>query len=435
QKPWARIAFQCDNKSWIVREVDIALDVLDLYSILTPINLKTIKTKFDPHARYYPYQQNKNSDICWVPLLPGYTVYTLFQNKFFQFKIVKDKNNQICFEWYDFDNDSTFQNLQENRSDYTAYRSLKYKYNSEKKLFPWIMGFLNNDNILFLQNIVTRHFSHIFDQYNQTIKAFQKETRLENTMKHVAHELNNKIGENELPITNGILLERHSKYSTPQETQALMVKYNELVQKNYTLNRKIQRLQQKITELTHDNEQFDTEENFNKLLEVIDENINKAKLGSTILIDSKKYLLLVFSQPYINCGNNQISKRTHIVDTIGFSVKCQIICHLCGETMENNNEPKNIHFTKAVSAAALAGGLTYPSLQSIFSCIGITSQSCRKNYYLYQTPLFSYLVINAKKSTTFWLEKALEFMKQKNVNYLSVSFDCSWSHERNARQA
>ncbi|CAG8690786.1 6178_t:CDS:2, partial [Racocetra persica] len=45
-------------------------------------------------------------------------------------------------------------------------------------------------------------------------------------------------------------------------------------------------------------------------------------------------------------------------------------------------------------------------------------QSCRKNYYLYQTPLFSYLVTNAKKSTTFWLEKALEFMKQKNMNYL-----------------
>ncbi|CAG8828747.1 11393_t:CDS:1, partial [Racocetra persica] len=55
QKPWARIAFQRDNKSWIVREVDIALEVLDLHSILTSINLKTIETKFDPHAGYYPY--------------------------------------------------------------------------------------------------------------------------------------------------------------------------------------------------------------------------------------------------------------------------------------------------------------------------------------------------------------------------------------------
>ncbi|CAG8653933.1 16532_t:CDS:2, partial [Dentiscutata heterogama] len=268
--------------------MDTALEVLDLHSILTPINLKTIETKFNPY-----------------------------------------KNNQIYFEWYNFDYDSTFQNLQESGSDYTAYKSLKHKYNSGKKSLPWIMGFLNHDNVLFLQNIVTRHYPHIFDQYNKTIKAFQKETKLENTVKRVARELDNKMDENELQITNRILLERQGKYLTPQETQALIVKYNELVQKNYILNRKIHRLQQKITELTNDNEQFDTEKNSSKLLEIIEENINKVKLGSTIFVDSKKYLLLVFSQPCINCGNNQISKRTHIVDTIGFSVKCQIICHLC----------------------------------------------------------------------------------------------------------
>ncbi|CAG8833233.1 9612_t:CDS:1, partial [Racocetra persica] len=69
--------------------------------------------------------------------------------------------------------------------------------------------------------------------------------------------------------------------------------------------------------------------------------------------------------------------------------------------MENDNEPRNIRYSKAVSAVALESGLIYHFLQSIFACIGITSQSCRKSYYLYQAPLFSYLVTNAKESTTF----------------------------------
>ncbi|CAG8780115.1 18383_t:CDS:2, partial [Gigaspora rosea] len=225
QKPWARVSFQHDNKTWILREIDTALE-------------------------------------------------------------------------YNFDNDSIFQNLQENGSDYMAYRIIQY-------------------------------YPNLFNSYNQTIKAFQKETRLENAMKRVAHELNNKIDENELPIINGILLEHQGKCLALQETQALI--------------------------LTNNDEQFDTEESSNDLLKVINENINKTKLGSTILVDSKQYLILVFSQPCANCGNIQISKHTYLVDTIGFSVKCQIICHLCGGIIENDNEPKNIHFTKAFSVAALVG--------------------------------------------------------------------------------
>ncbi|CAG8724592.1 13170_t:CDS:2, partial [Racocetra fulgida] len=221
--------------------------------------------------------------------------------------------------------------------------------------------------------------------------TFQKETRLENTMKCVAYELNNKIDESELLISNRILLEWH-----------------------------------------------DTEEDSNKLLEIIEENISKAKLRSTILIDSKQYLLLVFLQPCTNCGNIQVSKYTYIVDTIGFAIKSQIICHLYCEIIENDNEPRNIRYSKAVSAAALVGGFTYYSLQNIFAYIGITSQSCRKSYYLYQAPLFSYLVANAKESTIFWLEKSLEIMKQKNANYLPVNQDIGKTinlHEENFKKS
>ncbi|CAG8812835.1 36442_t:CDS:2, partial [Gigaspora margarita] len=293
QKPWARVSFQRDNKSWVVRKIDTTLEVLDLYSILTPIDLKTIK-----------------------------------KNLILMQDIIHISRIKI----YNFDNDSTFQNLQEDGSDYTAYKSLMHKSNSERKSFLCIMGFLNHNNVFFLQYTVTQYYPNLFNLYNQTIKAFQKEARLENTMKC---------------------------------------------------------LQQKITDLSNNDEKFDSEANSDKLIEVIEENINKAKLGSTILVDSKQYLQLVFSQPCIN----------------------------------------------SVLAAVLVGGIIYHSLQSILLCIGITSQSCRKNYFLYQTPLFSYLVTNAKESTLFWLEKALDFMKQKNVNYLPVSFDCSWSHGRNARQA
>ncbi|CAG8572568.1 10766_t:CDS:1, partial [Racocetra persica] len=109
-----------DNKTLIVREIDETLEVLDLYSILTPINLKATEAKFNFYAGYYLHQ-NKNNDISWVPLLPSYIIYTLFQKKYFQFKIAKDKNNQIYFEKYNFDNNLTFQKLQDSWSDYTSY--------------------------------------------------------------------------------------------------------------------------------------------------------------------------------------------------------------------------------------------------------------------------------------------------------------------------
>ncbi|CAG8718838.1 10102_t:CDS:2, partial [Gigaspora rosea] len=43
-----------DNKTWIVRETDTTLEVLDLHSILTPINLKTIEAIFNPLDSWLP---------------------------------------------------------------------------------------------------------------------------------------------------------------------------------------------------------------------------------------------------------------------------------------------------------------------------------------------------------------------------------------------
>ncbi|RIB14408.1 hypothetical protein C2G38_2095921, partial [Gigaspora rosea] len=49
--------------------------------------------------------------------------------------------------------------------------------------------------------------------------------------------------------------------------------------------------------------------------------------------------------------------------------------------------------------------------------------------------MIKYLVKQAKELAQNWLIAALDCMQKKGDKYLPVSFDCSWSHGRNARQA
>ncbi|CAG8553674.1 22426_t:CDS:2, partial [Gigaspora rosea] len=109
KKPWARIPIQRNNNSWIVREIDSELEVLDLHSTLTPINLKTIIDNPNKLAGYYPYQPSKDANL--------------------------------------------------------------------------VLGFFDEANIQFLQNIVSQKYPTLFQMYAKTIKVFQKETTLNNALK------------------------------------------------------------------------------------------------------------------------------------------------------------------------------------------------------------------------------------------------------------
>ncbi|CAG8741678.1 2320_t:CDS:1, partial [Cetraspora pellucida] len=163
KKSWARISIQRNNNSWLVREINLELAVLEIHSTLTPINIKTIIDNPNKLAGYYPYQPSKDVNLVWIPLLPGYTVYTFLKNKYFKLDILKNENDQLIYKWTEFGNDSSFENIQNEGVDYTAFKSMFQQYKFEKnKSFPWVLGFFDEANIQFLQNIVSQKYPTLF---------------------------------------------------------------------------------------------------------------------------------------------------------------------------------------------------------------------------------------------------------------------------------
>ncbi|RIB12628.1 hypothetical protein C2G38_2200120 [Gigaspora rosea] len=168
-----------NNHSWLVREINSELEVLEIHSTLMPINIKTINDNSNKSARYYPYQSSKDVNLIWIPLLLGYTIY-------FKLYISKDEYNQLIYKWAEF------------------------------------------ANIQLLQNIVSRKYPTLFQIYANTIKAFQKESTLNKALKHKANELSDKILNEDQPIVKGIILEQQdqileSKLDTKEQLDEIIM--------------------------------------------------------------------------------------------------------------------------------------------------------------------------------------------------------------------
>jgi hypothetical protein len=102
--PAFRQVFQRPNNStYFVRDVQKKPDVLDIHSHLSSITNV-------PNGAYYKMQLTKNNkdDNPWVPLLPGYTIFTLCARHYVKMSIDKDQAGNLCFYWTDYDNDEFF---------------------------------------------------------------------------------------------------------------------------------------------------------------------------------------------------------------------------------------------------------------------------------------------------------------------------------------
>ncbi|CAG8839796.1 19920_t:CDS:2, partial [Gigaspora margarita] len=190
--------------------------------------------------------------------------------------------------------------------------------------------------------------------------------------------LKDKIENHDQKILNNIVLNSNGKHLSPQETQALIVDYNNIKNELTNAKRTIKRLNQKIIELS------------NSQNEVNDYEAEKIELEK------------------INCG-------AMIVQT---------------------NEKKGVRYSYAVAAAGLGGGISHHATQSVLAILGVISQSCKKSYHTYQNKIFNNLVLYAKESALKALTKCLDYIEiNHKKKILPISFDCSWAHRRNAKQA
>ncbi|RIB28844.1 hypothetical protein C2G38_2028177 [Gigaspora rosea] len=243
----------------------------------------------------------------------------------------------------------------------------------------------------------------------------------------------------ETPIRKGIVLNKFGKYLSPQETQALLVEYNTVKNELKNAKRTITKLKEKMTKLINLPDQ-DIDSSHDEILHMtIDNLIEKWKLSSTLLVDTKTYLSLVFENPCTNCGNYLISKQDCQLIVIGFKIKCFIRYKKCKTIIEISNEKKDICFSKAVAAGGLGAGITRHAVQSFLATIGITSQCSKAIYHNHQHQLFLKIIELAKLSTNNAITKCIEHVEQvlnKQINptktelnehkkILPISFDVS----------
>ncbi|CAG8790718.1 6751_t:CDS:2, partial [Gigaspora rosea] len=88
--------------------------------------------------------------------------------------------------------------------------------------------------------------------------------------------------------------------------------------------------------------------------DIVDQLINKGKLGSSVLVSTNLYLELILNQLCPICGDKEITSRKHTFKVVRLSIHITIICSNCGTQINYNNETNCMDFSKAVAAAGLS---------------------------------------------------------------------------------
>src|SRR5271168_2518978 len=71
----------------------------------------------------------------------------------------------------------------------------------------------------------------------------------------------------------------------------------------------------------------------------------------------------------------------------------------------------------------------------VLACAGISLQLCKVSFHQHQARTFEKIISAAETSADIALQKVIEHYKIQGKQIIPISFDCSWSHVRNAQQA
>jgi hypothetical protein len=411
------------NQSPFVRDTSAKLEVLEIHG-----KLATYKNG----GAYY--QSNKMSD--WVPVLPGYTIFTKIKNSYVKMCAGKDEEQTLCYNWVDYGCDSQFKMVHNRGRDYDMFTSLKGHLKIEREFsMPTMFGFTNVEIISVLQELVTSQFPRIFAEAQQHIKAAAKTDQAVRTVKRKNEAILAQLGTSEQAIQAGTLVNQHGVNLTAQESQALIVMNQELKTEKYNDQRTIKRLRNTVAQHNEPEELMETEETSLNVNSLVDSVLATTDIGSTIIVDTKKYISLVLSKPCISCFDpNPKNKTCYITCPQGLAVQCSVTCSQCNKSEKHSNEPDEVDLSRC-AAAAIAGGVNHNGLTKVLAMMGITHQPSKKSYHTYQQTISQSVCKNAKECAEKALHDVLEYLQRINKNTLSVSFDVSWSHVRNANEA
>lgn len=420
------------DNSHLIMDTSSSWQVLDKHSQFLDI------TK-NPEDGYYYYIKVSQEKI-WVPILPGFTIFTNIKNSLFKLSISISDNQKILFSWLNFGeikNDlNILPNIIASNSESDRFQSLiTYVYSGRRVSLPYLLG-------LNIPGIVQQLVSSVYQKYSYLYPSFHpisKTQEVTEKMVGVIQKKGNKL-QRELEITSsdslvceGLLVTTEKKNVDYKDFMALLIEHKRTKQQLYNANRQIKRLKEKLNKFEH--EQDEEDENQDELLQrTINDILEESKLGSTILINTEKFLSLILQQSCSYCGEIHLLNKKITVSTAGFVVKIHVKCKLCKTVSEFINKSET-NFNACVAAAGLVGGTNRQSLQMILACVGITLQLGKTIFHQYQGKTFKEIIKASQTSADIVLRKVIEHHKTQGKQIIPISFDCSWSHVRNAQQA
>jgi hypothetical protein len=284
---------------------------------------------------------------------------------------------------------------------------------------------------------VLNKYPSIFTQNLQKIRGAQRVEKTIRSAKRKSEQLLETLAAKQSGVQAGILVNQDGIQISDQESQALMMMHNEAQNQHYNDNKVIKKLRKKLADQPEKTPLTPmTAPDANVVDSIIDTTLAVAELGSTIIVDTRKYIALMVCQPCETCGDqNPTNKTCSITCPSGFAAQCRITCIECNNTKTHSNEPDGVDLSMCAAAAGIAGGINHYALTRAFAMMGITRQSSRPSYNTYQQKISQSICKTARECTERSLHDVLEYLHLQNNNTLSVSFDVSWSHVRNANEA
>ncbi|RIB25770.1 hypothetical protein C2G38_412048 [Gigaspora rosea] len=309
---------------------------------------------------------------------------------------------------------------------------------------PYILGLTCTENIKWLRGFVANTYD-IFNDFKVQYLANKKLNTLIKSGKRKADEIDKELATNfefnsgnfikaGLPLTfEGLNIDNRTAQAITLQLEETKIELQNTQKKLRESSIIIDQLHEELERTSSEstNSTVDPE----SVSDIIDQLINKGKLGSSVLISTNLYLELVLNQLCPMCGDKEITSRKHTIKVVGLSIHITIICSNCGTQINYNNETNGMDFSKAVAAAGLVGGMNREEIRTILSLIGLTRQNGIKQYFDNQDLFMAELIEIANKNAEQNLRTVCELIQSQGKYILEASFDCSWSHVREAMQA
>ncbi|RHZ84327.1 hypothetical protein Glove_83g53 [Diversispora epigaea] len=284
---------------------------------------------YETLLRYYNIKvDNKKT---WVPLLPGYTIYTTFGNNIFKLFIkFNNQEQELLFSWVDFgvdENNLSTPIASDSQSD--RFQSFVQYFKPQGKIsIPNTIGINITSISKMLKTCVYKKYPGLYPELLIFPKAKEEMEKIIETVKKKSKRLKLELQStsNGEMVREGIHMTNDAQSVSLENFYVVLSEYKQVKKQLYNANRQIKRLKiQRDRYIDDDENENNNNDEEELLLKTMQDMKKKAELGLTLLIT-------------------------------GFSIKIIIVCQVCKTIKEFSNELTNMNFNTCIANAGLTGG-------------------------------------------------------------------------------